>query len=126
MSLNRKSIWKTIASISVVLMILTLGVSAASAACPTDDSSEYTYEYITANDCDNTDCTGNCCGDCEEICGQDCTGECCDNIDCTENCCDNCDEVTCEGDCCNNCEDACVQDCIKKCARSCERTTCNK
>ncbi len=93
MNFNRKSIWKITASVSIVLMLLTLGVSAA-AACPYKESPAYCDQNsLSPNDSNQADCTGECCDNCNEA---NCTGDCCNN------CKEVCGQNGCTGECCDN------------------------
>lgn len=114
MNFNRKSIWKITASVSIVLMLLTLGVSAASACSSERSPAHCDQNSLSPNECNQAGCTGNCCDNCN---GANCAGDCCDNCKeicgdhCTGNCCDNCNGVNCAGNCCDNCSDECGQTC---------------
>lgn len=148
MDFNRKSIWKITASVSVVLMLLTLGVFTAS-ACQAEESPAYcdqnspspgdydknclgddtfplpANEAVSCNGgCDKSNCTGDFCDGCTEA---DCEGDCCDKCtdvcgkdNCTGDCCDDCTENCDDGDCADYSEvTECNGDCCENCVDEC-------
>ncbi len=144
MDFDRKSIWKITASVSVALMLLTIGMFTAS-ACQAEKSPAYSdLNSLSFGGCDKSNCIGDCCDDCTEA---NCEGDCCEKCidvcgldNCTGDCCDDCTEADCEGDCCENCVDECGQACDQRscadnsgktcdqidCAISSKQSTCSK
>lgn len=132
MNFNRKSIWKITASVSVVLMLLTLGVSAAS-ACQAGGSPAYCDQNsLSHGNCDlKNHGDGTFTLPANKIPG--CDGGC-DKASCTGNCCDNCienpEQANCEGNCCEDCAEvcgeACTGDCCENCAEECDQADCGE
>jgi hypothetical protein len=123
MDINTKSIWKITASVSAVLMVLTLGVSAVSACHAEESPADLNQNSPFPGDYDQN-CPGNevfplptneivsCNGNGNQA---DCAGENCDG----------CIEAGCSGDCCEKCNEVCGQEtctgeCCEKCTGHCD------
>lgn len=114
MDFDRKSIWKITASVSVALMLLTIGMFTAS-ACQAEKSPAYSdLNSLSFGGCDKSNCIGDCCDDCTEA---DCEGDCC------ENCVDECGQACDQRSCADNSGKTCDQ---IDCAISSKQSTCSK